>query len=50
MNEYILFATVQMNMERLWREAERKARLVAAAGDYAPDPESVLSRLTGGRG
>ena len=50
MNEDILFATVRMNLERMWREAERQARLGVAKGHYAPDHESVVSREAGGRG
>lgn len=50
MNEDILFATVRLNLERMWREAERMARLTAASGHYGPDAESALSRETGGRG
>lgn len=50
MNEDMLFATVRLSLERMWREAERLARLTAETGQYAADPESDLSRQAGGRG
>ncbi len=49
MNEYILFETVRIGMERMWREAERQARLLAIQGHYAPEAEAERSREAGGR-
>ena len=49
MNEHINFEVVRQQIQRVWAEAERRARLFTDESHYMPDPETVASRGTGGR-
>lgn len=49
MTEYEIFYTVRTRLERVWKDAERSARWLAATGHYAADDETELSRKAGGR-
>ena len=49
MNDFDLYLVAQRRLEILWREAEWRARIFAAAGDVAADADTVRSREYGSR-
>jgi hypothetical protein len=49
MTDYELLYSVRSRLERVWKDAERATRLLAASGHYAVDDEAAASRETGGR-
>jgi hypothetical protein len=49
MTEYEVYKMARARLESVWREAERNARLLAAAGEFSVDSETATSRSAGGR-
>lgn len=49
MTDYELLYNVRTRLERVWKDAERVTRLLAAQGHYGVDDETCRSREAGGR-
>ncbi len=49
MTDYAWWEATRHRLERVWKEAEARARRAAAAGRFAADEEIVISREGGGR-
>lgn len=49
MTEFEVYVVTKNRLETVWREAERRARLLAALSDMREDADTCTSRATGGR-
>jgi hypothetical protein len=49
MTDYELLYSVRQRLERVWQDAERATRMLAAGGHYAVDDDTARSREAGGR-